>query len=179
MGQAALKMYDKFGQVLRLETTANGVTFFKHHRPVEHRDGTRELKNAPVRKTIYSLPALADLMGAANRRYLEFLSTLDDASPGLKQLDRVSATVREGERTYRGFNFLASPDVELLRTVARGEFTKVAFRTKIFAAIFRTPMLARCRTSSNACAATGSSRKSAARTSTTSLASDVSSLRRC
>ena len=29
-----IKMYDKFGLVLRIETTANNVSFFKHHRKV-------------------------------------------------------------------------------------------------------------------------------------------------
>jgi hypothetical protein len=130
MGAVALKMYDKFGQVLRLETTANDVTFFKHHRRVEHRDGTWEMKVAPVRKSIYSLPALADLMGAATRRYLEFLSTLDDASPGVKQLERVTTPVRDGERTYRGFNFLAPDDVAVLRTLVRGEFNISGFQNK-------------------------------------------------
>jgi hypothetical protein len=33
-------MYDKFGHILRIETVANDVSFFKHHRRVEHRDGT-------------------------------------------------------------------------------------------------------------------------------------------
>ena len=130
MGWAGLKMYDKFGQILRIETVANDVSFFKHHRRVEHRDGTWEMKLAPMRKTIYSIPALADLMGAANRRYLEFLSALEDASPGVRQLDRVTGPVREGERTYRGFNFLAEPDVELLRTISRGEFTISGFQNK-------------------------------------------------
>jgi hypothetical protein len=130
MGRVALKMYDKFGQVLRLETVANDVSFFKHHRRVEHRDGTWEMKLAPVRKTIYSLPALADLMGAANRRYLEFLSALDDVSPGAKQLDRVTHPVREGDRTFRGFNLLAAEDITLLRAITRGEFTISGFQNK-------------------------------------------------
>lgn len=130
MGRVALKMYDKFGQVLRLETVANDVSFFKHHRRVEHRDGTWEMKLAPVRKSIYSLPALADLMGAANRRYLEFLSAIDDVSVGAKQLDRVTSPVREGKRSYRGFNFLAADDVELLRAIARGEFTISGFQNR-------------------------------------------------
>ena len=54
-GKTGVKMYDKFGRVLRLETTTNDVSFFKHHRKVEHRDRhtTREL--APLKKTIYSL----------------------------------------------------------------------------------------------------------------------------
>lgn len=130
MGPVAVKMYDKAGQVLRLETVANDVTFFKHHRRVEHRDGTWEMKVAPVRKSIYSLPALADLMGAANRRYLEFLSTLEDSSPGLKPLERVTTPVREGRRTYRGFNFLAPTEVRLLRALGRGEFNLSGFQNK-------------------------------------------------
>jgi hypothetical protein len=38
-GKTGVKMYDKFGRVLRLETTTNDVSFFKHHRKVEHQDG--------------------------------------------------------------------------------------------------------------------------------------------
>src|SRR4051812_27633965 len=57
MGPAAIKMYDKQALVLRLETTVNDVSFFKHHRQVEHRDGTSETKLAPMQKTIYSLGA--------------------------------------------------------------------------------------------------------------------------
>jgi hypothetical protein len=46
-------MYDKFALVLRVETTCNDVTFFKHHRRVEHRGGTWEMKLAPMKKSIY------------------------------------------------------------------------------------------------------------------------------
>jgi hypothetical protein len=30
MGMASIKMYDKFGQILRIETTAKDISFFKH-----------------------------------------------------------------------------------------------------------------------------------------------------
>lgn len=130
MGASAVKIYDKMGRVLRLETVTNDVTFFKHHRRVDHRDGTWEMKLAPVRKTIYSLPALADLLGAVNRRYLEFLSTLDDASAGLLQLDRVTQPVREGPRTYRGFTLLTRADRRLLEVLLRGEFTIGGFQNR-------------------------------------------------
>jgi hypothetical protein len=46
-------MYDKLSRVLRIETTSNSVSFFKHHRRVEHLDGGWEMKFAPVKKTIY------------------------------------------------------------------------------------------------------------------------------
>ena len=67
-------MYDKHGFILRIETTVNDVSFFKNHRQVEHRDGTTQTKSTSMKKGIYSLPALREVLCAANRRYLEFIS---------------------------------------------------------------------------------------------------------
>jgi hypothetical protein len=36
----------------------------------------------PCKKTIYSLPAMRELLLAANRRYLEFLSAMEDNTAG-------------------------------------------------------------------------------------------------
>ncbi len=57
-GTSAIKMYDKAGCILRLETTTNDVSSFKHHRKVEHRTGPSSRELAPVKKTIYSLKDL-------------------------------------------------------------------------------------------------------------------------
>jgi hypothetical protein len=65
---------------------------------VEHRDGSWEMKVAPVKKSIYSLPALAELMAAANRRYLDYLSCLDDPSAGLKDLDKLGERVAADDK---------------------------------------------------------------------------------
>ncbi len=80
MGAVSIKMYDKFGIMLRIETTVNDVSQFKIFRDVEQRTGVRIKKNAPLKKNIYSLFPLASLLAACNRRYLEFISTLDDPS---------------------------------------------------------------------------------------------------
>src|SRR5438874_12816409 len=53
-GKSSIKLYDKFGLVLRLETTTNDVCAFKHYRKVQHRQGRPTRALAPVRKTIYS-----------------------------------------------------------------------------------------------------------------------------
>jgi len=58
MGPVSIKMYDKLAMVLRIETTVNDVSFFKHHRRVEDRDGTWEMKEATMKKSIYSLAVL-------------------------------------------------------------------------------------------------------------------------
>ena len=40
MGMVSIKMYDKFGHILRIETTVKDVTQFRHYRGVEQRDGS-------------------------------------------------------------------------------------------------------------------------------------------
>jgi hypothetical protein len=130
LGRNSIKMYDKLGHVLRIETTSNDVTSFKHHRRVEHRDGSWEMKNAQVKKTIYSLPDLQDLMGAANRRYLEFLSALDDPSAGIKNLEKISRRAHDGQRTHRGFNLFDGDDRAVFEAIIRGEFDISGFQNR-------------------------------------------------
>jgi hypothetical protein len=120
--KTGVKMYDKFGRVLRLETTTNDVSFFKHHRKVEHLDGhsTREL--AGLKKSIYSLIDLREILLACNRRYLEFLSAIGDISSGQRDLARLTEPQQDGERTIKGLNFFAPAEQSLLRALQRPEF---------------------------------------------------------
>lgn len=130
MDSAAIKMYDKFGSILRIETTVNNVSFFKHHRTVEQRDGASVFKLAPLKKSIYSLPDLRELLCAANQRYLAFLSELSDDSAGQTDLKRLAEPKDDNGRTYRGFNFFRALDERLLTTLARGEFNISGLRRK-------------------------------------------------
>jgi hypothetical protein len=66
---------------ISIETTINDVSFFKHHRKVEHRQGPPTRVLAPVKKTIYSLIDLREIMFGCNRRYLAHLAALDDSRP--------------------------------------------------------------------------------------------------
>ena len=130
MGKTAIKMYDKHGIVLRIETTANDVTFFKHHRKVEHRDGTVSRKVAPLRKSIYSLVDLRGLLLAANQRYLDFLAAVDDPTNAMRDLDKVSSPVRKKGRSFRGFNLFAASDLELFRAIVQGGTNVSGFRNR-------------------------------------------------
>ena len=130
MGPVSLKLYDKFGLILRIETTVNDLTFFKHYREVEHRDGSRETKWAAMQKTIYSLPALRELLQAANRRYLEFLSTIEDPRNGRDKLNKLSQPVEHEGRSYPGFNFFDEDDDALFQAIARGEFNISGLQNK-------------------------------------------------
>ncbi len=128
MGKSAIKMYDKAGLVLRIETTTNDVSFFKHYRKVVHRDGTESHKFAPFKKSIYSLPELARVLSDANRRYIEFLSAIDDPSNNIKDLEKVSRPAVADDRSYRGFNLFHGDDLDVFHVIVRGEFTISGFR---------------------------------------------------
>jgi len=105
---------------------------------VEHRDGhtTREL--APLKKSIYSLVDLREILLGCNHRYLEFLSALEDNSSGQRLLGRISQAKHDGEHCYSGINFFDPDDQALLRAIQRPEFNIHGLRRADLAA--RLPM---------------------------------------
>ncbi len=116
-GKASIKMYDKFGIVLRIETTTNDVSFFKHHRRVEHRNSPPTRALAPVKKSIYSLIDLREILLGCNRRYLAHLSALDDFSAGVRALDRLTKPREVDGRTVKGIDFFSDTDKALLEAL--------------------------------------------------------------
>jgi hypothetical protein len=124
LGRQSIKMYDKGGRVLRIEATSNDITFFRHHRKVVSRDGREQYKMAALKKSIYSLSDVAEILGAACVRYLDFLGTLEDNTPQRYDLDQISRTVRDDkDRTWRGFNLFLKEDFKIVQAILRGEFT--------------------------------------------------------
>ena len=123
-------MYDKFSKILRIETTANDISFFKHYREVVHRDGTTSYEMAALKKNIYSLSFLTDNLKAANKRYLEFISAFNNKEVGRKRLDKVTKSKTDNNRNYKGFNFFSNDDLSILLSIIRGEFNISGFRNK-------------------------------------------------
>jgi hypothetical protein len=116
-GKCSIKMYDKHGIVLRIETTTNDVSFFKHHRKVEHRQGPPSRELAPVKKSIYSLIDLREILIGCNRRYIAHLSALDDFSTGIRALNRLTRPREVDDKTVQGINFFAPVDKALLHAL--------------------------------------------------------------
>ena len=81
-------------------------------------------------ETIYSLAPLRELLLAANRRYLEFISTIEDDKVGTGKLHKIATPVEENERSYRGFNFFDPEDEDLFRSLGSGEFNISGFQNK-------------------------------------------------
>jgi hypothetical protein len=130
MGPVSIKMYDKFRLILRIETTVVNVSFFKHYREVEHKDGTRNMAWAEMKKSIYSLAPLRELLLAANRRYLEFISSIEDDRAGTDKLNKISRPIEDKDRSYRGFNFFDPDDEALFESLASGQFNISGFQNK-------------------------------------------------
>ena len=127
-GKSSIKIYDKFSLVLRLETTTNDVSAFKHYRKVEHRQGPATRALAPVRKTIYSLIDLREILLGCNRRYLEYLSSLDDFSAGIRALDRLTQPRPVKGRNLKGLNFFSRVEQSLLAALQRPGFNIAGLR---------------------------------------------------
>jgi len=123
MGPIAIKLYDKFNLILRIEPNVNNVAFFKHYRQVQHRDGTTSTRWAPMKKTIYILPPLRELLQQANQRYLKFISAIATPQVGVEKLHRLAETQVENDHRFKGFNLLSEEDAALFRTLLRAEFT--------------------------------------------------------
>ena len=103
--------------MLRISTTTNDVSFFKHHRKVEHRQGPPTHALAAVKKNLYSLIDRREILFGCNRRYLEHLSALNDFSAGVRALERLTKPRRVDEKTVKGINFFDAVDNALLHAL--------------------------------------------------------------
>lgn len=122
-----IKMYDKHGSILRVETVINDPYEFRVRR-WGLRQGRRQLGWYPMPKGVANLFRYAEVARAANRRYLEALASLEDPSTTVQALRTVASPVRRAGRSYRGFNPASEADSRLFAAVLRGEHTLKGFR---------------------------------------------------
>jgi hypothetical protein len=128
-GLNSVKLYDKRGQVLRVETTIHDAAGLKVYRPAGDDPGG-PLKWQELRQGIADLHRRCERSQAANERYLEALAAVDSPVP-LKELSGpLCRRTAEGGRRYRALNPLGEEDARLLEFVGRGEHLIVGFRNR-------------------------------------------------
>jgi hypothetical protein len=124
-----IKMYDKQGTLLRIETVINDVEGMKSYRAKEN-DPTGPKDWRRLRKGVADLHRRAEISQKANERYAASLATVEEATP-LKDLsDPVCQPVTWHGRRLRGLQPLAVADAALLEAVSRGEFLINGFRNR-------------------------------------------------
>jgi len=131
-----LKMYDKFGQVLRIETVINNPREFKVRRRVQ-RQGRSQLAWCPMNKGVANFYHYHKVARAANERYRGALAVVDRPQASVQALEQVQKPTRLGPRRYRGLNLLRVEEQKLFRAVLRGEHHVNGFRNRdLQAALF-------------------------------------------
>ena len=123
----SIKMYDKQGSVLRIETTINNPKRFRVRRRLTRQSPFKWL---PLRKGIADMRRRAELSRAANERYLEALAVVGNPTPSHKLLDKVSTRVIRGRQQFRALRPVSPEDSQLFKALLNGKFLIQGVRNK-------------------------------------------------
>lgn len=125
----SIKMYDKQGSVLRVETTINNVRRFKVRRMTEW-NGVRRMRWIPMRFGLADLVRRVEVSRAANERYLEALSCVGVPAPAHELLDAVSRRVSKDRRPYRALRPVSEQETAVFEAVMEGQFLLRGFTNR-------------------------------------------------
>jgi hypothetical protein len=124
----SVKMYDKQGSVLRVETTINNTKDFKVYRKTEGKPAGKP-KNRQLRKGIADLHRRAQVSQACNERYLEAMAAVETSQTlGELMSPLCKATTWKAKRV-RPLQPLGD-DAELLQAISNGNFLINGFRNR-------------------------------------------------
>jgi hypothetical protein len=125
----SVKMYDKAGSVLRIETTIAQTSEFKVLRPKnDEPDGTLEWRS--LRKGVADLHRRAEVSQRSNDAYLDALAAVEDTTPCSHLFDAVSRPVVDAGHRVRALRLGDPDDIALLEAISRGEFATAGFRNR-------------------------------------------------
>lgn len=125
-----LKLYDKFGLILRVETVINRPTEFSVYRTRRHHDGTTSQGWFPMNKGVGGLIHYQQQALACNRRYLDALAVVDDPAPAYQALRQLTEPKTAAGRSLAGFNPARRDDVRLFAAVLDGDHIAHGFRNR-------------------------------------------------
>ena len=138
VGSNHIKLYDKQGSNLRVETTINDPRDFKVLRR-KTGDSQGEQAWLPLRKSVADLHRLSQVSESANQRYLEALANVQDTVSLGSLVNKVCQPTNLKGKRVRALNPYAPADLMLLRAVARGEFTINGFRNRDLMTLLNNP----------------------------------------
>jgi hypothetical protein len=123
----SIKMYNKSGSILRIETTVNYARDFKVFRQIED-DKSKPASWQKMRKGVSDLHRRCEVSQQCNTRYADALA-ITQVQDKLKELavGTCNKVVKEGKR-YRGLNPWQDEDYRLLAFLAKGENAINGFR---------------------------------------------------
>lgn len=113
-----IKMYNKNGIVLRIETVINRPGEFRVFK-IGH--GKKPGYFQAMRKGITNMHRFAAISLRANSAYLDALAQVEDPTSAYREIGRICEPVKKGNRRIRPLNPLRANDRNLFSAVIRGE----------------------------------------------------------
>jgi hypothetical protein len=126
----SIKMYDKAGSLIRVETTIGNPAPFKVLRPVDDDRPNGKLAWRPLRKGVADLHRRAEVSQRANETYLDALAAVNDDTKAARIFDQVSRSSSYRGRRVRALRIGNHDDIALLQAISRGEWATAGFRNR-------------------------------------------------
>ena len=125
----SVKMYNKSGSILRIETTINSTREFKVYR---HPDDNmnRPASWQKMRKGVGDLHRRCQISDQCNNRYADALASAQVEEKLKEVVAPACNKIRRNGKTYRGLNPWQEQDHQLLSFLAKGENALSGFRNK-------------------------------------------------
>lgn len=124
-----IKMYDKLGVLLRVETVINNPECFRVFRP-GIRQGRPVTRWLPLTRGVAYMFRYAEVSRVANSRYLDALAVVDDPTGGLHAMVEMVEPRHVQGRSIKPFNPVAKADLKLFRAVMQGQHIIQGFRNR-------------------------------------------------
>lgn len=124
-----MKMYNKFGSVLRVETVINDPYRFKILRHGK-RKGDLIYGWFPMGKGVANLYRYAEIGYAANHAYLDALSEIPDEREVKESLQKIAEPIVRNGKRYGVFNPGKKSDMDLFRAIMDGAFIAFGFQNR-------------------------------------------------
>jgi hypothetical protein len=125
----SLKMYNKSGSILRVETTINNSREFKVFRHPDD-DKRRPASWQNMRKGVSDLHRRCQVSDKCNERYADALVSAQVEEKLKEVVSPACNRIKKKGKTYRGLNPWQEEDYKLLTYLAKGEHAISGFRNK-------------------------------------------------
>lgn len=125
----SVKMYNKSGSILRIETTINSTRDFKVYRHPDD-NPNRPASWQKMRKGVGDLYRRCQISEQCNNRYADALASAQVAEKLKEIVAPACNKIRKNGKNYRGLNPWQEQDYQLLSFLAKGENALAGFRNK-------------------------------------------------
>jgi len=125
----SIKVYDKGGLVLRIETTINNPSVYRSYRPSETDPKGKKGKKKwrVMRRGVADMYRRSEVSQDANDRYAEALAALDTTTPVEQLAAPVCRRVSKDGKRYRAIQPFAAEDRTLLEAISDGQYALSGF----------------------------------------------------